>query len=337
MARDIRRGPQRVPTPDDDPFGGRGLPDVPPPPPTETESVPNTPEPGPAPLPEGWDPGGRQNPDGSVEAPEPPPPATPPPAPVPPPPPPPPAAPPVPAPVAASAPAPTSVAPTSATPSAATPAPATPAPASAPSALEQKLLEQLTATANQRDTFNAAVRDRVMAMLQPTEAPSIEDPDLAPQQAAFTSAARKANERRRAQMAERMAAQGNLDSGAFDSVVERGLADTQSLEAGNAANLVGQRMQQRMAELQTVMQLGAGIMSSDEQRQLQQEMALLDAEMRRTQFDGDLNLRKTLGGGQMNLGLLDLMMRNSQFNDQLGFKIGAFGQQSARDSILNLL
>jgi hypothetical protein len=44
-----------------------------------------------------------------------------------------------------------------------------------------------------------------------------------------------------------------------------------------------------------------------------------------------------MGGGQMNLGLLDLLTRNKQFNDQLGFDIGKYANQSARDSILNLM
>jgi hypothetical protein len=242
-----------------------------------------------------------------------------------------------------------------------TPAQQTPTPtfSSEPSALEKSIMEQLTRTANERDTFNASVRDRVMKMLEPKDTPSLDDPDIAPQHAAFRSAARRANDRGRAQMAERMAQQGQLDSGAFDSVVERGLANTQALEAQNAADLVGNRMQQRMAELQTVMQLGAGIMSGDQQAELQKQMALLDSEMRRSQFAGDLglrttlgtgdlnlrnrlgtediNMRKKLGAGQMDLGLLELLLRNQNFNDQLGFNIGAFGQNAARQSILDLL
>jgi hypothetical protein len=199
------------------------------------------------------------------------------------------------------------------------------------------LLEQLTKTANERDKFNASVRERIMAQLEPKPGPTMDDPDIRQQQAAFSRTARRANEQNRAQMAERMAAQGDLDSGAFDSVVERGLANTQGLEAQNAADLVGQRLQQRMAELQTVMQLGAGIMTSDQQQELQKQMGMLDAELRRTAFEGDLGLRKVLGGGQMQLGLLDLLQRDSQFNDRLGFDIGAFANNAARQSMLGLM
>lgn len=314
---------------------------APAPPAPKPAPAPPKPKPKPAPAPKPAPrPGevGFVNPDGSVEAEEREAPpvaaaAPPPTAPVPPPPPPPP-----PAPVAAPTPAPQAYTP---------PADATVTQAQAftppadpqRSALEQSLLDQLTRTANERDKFNAAVRDRIMQQLEalPQGAPSIEDADLAPQQAAFSSAARKAEQRNRAAMAERMAAQGNLDSGAFDSVVERGGMNTQSLEAANAAQLVGERSRQRLAELQTIMQMGAGVMSADQQQELQRQMALLDAEIRRNSFQGDLSLRKTLGGGQMQLGLLDLLTKNQQFNDQLGFDIGAFANNAARDAFLGMM
>jgi hypothetical protein len=265
---------------------------------------------------------------------EPPPPAAPP----PPPPPPPPPMPPVSTPDQggpSSAPAPAQTSPVTTIPQASAQQTAT----SEPSALERSLLEQLTRTANDRDKFNASVKERLMAQMDaiPKGAPSMEDPDIAQQQAAFSRVARRGNERTRAQMAERMAQQGNLDSGAFDSVVERGLTNTQEMEAANAASLVGQRAQQRLAELQTVMQLGAGIMSNEQQQELQKQMALLDAEIRRTNFAGDLDLRKKLGGGQMNLGLLQLMQQGQQFNDSLGFDIGRYANESARNALLGLM
>lgn len=236
---------------------------------------------------------------------------------------------------------------TAATPASTSPVAPKPAPAMAAaftppadpkrSALEQALIDQLTRTATERDKFNASVREQIMAQLSKKDTPDITDPDLAPQQAAFSKAARRGNDRTRAQMAERMASQGNLDSGAFDSAVERGLENTGGLEAANAANLVGQRLQQRRADLQSVMQLGAGIMTADQQQELQKQMALLDADIRRTQFEGDLGLRQKLGGGQLNLGLLQLLQQNTQFNDSLGFDIGRYANESARNALLGLM
>jgi len=208
---------------------------------------------------------------------------------------------------------------------------------SQPSALEQKLIDQLTQTANQRDQYNQAIRSRLLDMIAPKPAPSIDDADIAPQQAAFSRTIRRANDRNRAATAERMAAEGTLQSGGFDSAVERGMRDVELAEANNAAGLVGEQLQRRMAELQSALQLGAGIMTNDEEKELRSQLALLDNEMRRTQFAGDLDLRKRGLGGQLNLGLLDLMMRDSQFNDQLGFNIGMYANQAARQNLLNLL
>ena len=51
----------------------------------------------------------------------------------------------------------------------------------------------------------------------------------------------------------------------------------------------------------------------------------------------DIELRRQLGSGQLNLGLLEALLRNQQFNDQLGFDMGKFGSEGNRDAIMELL
>lgn len=70
------------------------------------------------------------------------------------------------------------------------------------------------------------------------------------------------------------------------------------------------------------LQLGAGMMSSEQQNAIRRELSQLDASLRRELAKEDLGLRSFLGGGQLSLGLLSALQSNDQFYDRLGADVG---------------
>lgn len=76
----------------------------------------------------------------------------------------------------------------------------------------------------------------------------------------------------------------------------------------------------------------------------QERLAQLDAEVRRYGIDtqgrigsGEIDLRRELGIGELNLGLLQTLLQNQQVGNRLGFDIGAFQAGLNKDAILPFL
>ena len=149
--------------------------------------------------------------------------------------------------------------------------------------------------------LDAAIRQKLLDFLARDNTNiSVEDPNLRPAAQAYGNAAQRETQRRREIMAERMAAQGMGDSGAMDAEIASGLQDEGVGVANFEANLVLQEMQSRREELQQALTLGAGLITAEQQRALQAELANLDAAIRREA----------------------MALQNQQFNDTLGFNIG---------------
>lgn len=76
----------------------------------------------------------------------------------------------------------------------------------------------------------------------------------------------------------------------------------------------------------------------------QERLAQLDAEVRRLGINtqgaigrGEIDLRRELGIGELNLGLLQTLLQNSQVNNRLGFDIGQWQSILNKDSLLAAL
>lgn len=97
------------------------------------------------------------------------------------------------------------------------------------------------------------------------------------------------------------------------------------------ADLVGREIQARRDEVAQALQTMSGVLSDDQKARLAQQQMQLDAELRRLGIGStegianrELDLKRDLGFGGLNLDASRLLLQNQQFGDQLGFDTAAF-------------
>jgi hypothetical protein len=166
------------------------------------------------------------------------------------------------------------------------------------------------------------------------------DPIYQNQVKAFNLSSQRNAERAQAQLAESAAQTGQTQSGGFASM-SRGLQEKQGeTESGFAAQLAGQRLKQQEDKIQEAMKLAALMGNTDLQAQLgqkQSEIQQAGLGMQEKLGMGDLDLRKTLGAGQLGLGYAGLQQQGQQANNSLGFSYAQVQAQMKRDAMLALL
>ena len=206
--------------------------------------------------------------------------------------------------------------------------PATAAPAPAPGA----------PAAPPTDPFHDAITKQIEDLLGPTEYDP-NAPEIRMQRDVHNVALQRAAERRRASAAERAAAQGTLDSGGFDVTADQIEADRGMGEAAFEADLATRELEGQRARLMQALQIGAGIMSQQQQLALQKELALIDQQLREKALalqdrlgTGELDLREYLGKGNLGLGLLQALLSDRQFADKLGLDYASLQRLLNRDS-----
>lgn len=158
--------------------------------------------------------------------------------------------------------------------------------------------------------------------------PTANDPVLAPQISAFNAAQQRAAARKMAANSEAFGAQGLESSGAALSA-NQGVLDNQALaEGGFASGLVGAELTARRNQIMDALKVAQATTDSDLSRRLQEELANIDAAIRNRSLDvqttlgqGDIDLRRDLGTGNLNLGLLGLLTQDRQFGDRLGVDV----------------
>jgi hypothetical protein len=136
-----------------------------------------------------------------------------------------------------------------------------------------------------------------------------------------------------------------LESSGARNAADRGVIEQQALNEGTfSSNLVLSELTQRRAQMMSALQAAAAINDQDLSRQLQQELANLNAAIQRegianqkTLGESDIALREKLGTGNLNLGLLGLAQQGRQFNDSLGFNIAGLEAQLNNKALVDLL
>lgn len=137
--------------------------------------------------------------------------------------------------------------------------------------------------------------------------------------------------RRRAEneAAERASAMGLGTSGALD--LQRRAAQERSGQATGAfeSQMLTQELQRQRNEKAEALQQLTGILSADQTRQLQRDLADLDAALKRESIaqtgslgTADINLRDKLGTGALNVDLIRALLQNQQFLTDAGIRIG---------------
>src|SRR5690606_10191622 len=122
---------------------------------------------------------------------------------------------------------------------------------------------------------------------------------------------------RRNQLADAAEAMGPYATGALQGT-DRMLRARAGIAAGSVgADLVGREIAARRAEVADAIATMTGLMTADQQRALQRELAALDAELARLGITTgantaarELGVRERLGVGSLNVDLLDLLLRN---------------------------
>lgn len=174
--------------------------------------------------------------------------------------------------------------------------------------------------------YDALVRQAIMDAIQRNQEPvTANDPLVAPMLSAIQNQSQRAKEQNQAQLAERLSANHTLNSGAYDT----GIAGyNQSIDEG-ASNSIAQLMTnvltQRQQQLQQAIQMGANYLNADQARQLQTELANVNAALASYQAKSSVGL-----------GTLEALLQNEHFYDQLGAQLGEFAQTQNANNVMQL-
>ena len=111
---------------------------------------------------------------------------------------------------------------------------------------------------------------------------------------------------------------------------ERATAEAAGQQVGSyKAQLMANELLQKRQEIQNALSSLGGLVTTDQARALQQQLADLDAQLKTLGIttaagtaDKQLAVQQALGIGGLNLGLLQALLGNQQFNDQLGLNTG---------------
>lgn len=135
--------------------------------------------------------------------------------------------------------------------------------------------------APQASPLSDMVQKRLMELLSRSTSPSADDPEIALPMGAFRTASQRGAERERADLAERASYEGwgGATSGPFQTGVSGINQRRGESEAQYEAGLYQQAQGQRMQELQTVLALGANVMTQQEQNQIQREITAIQTEL----------------------------------------------------------
>lgn len=143
-------------------------------------------------------------------------------------------------------------------------------------------------------------------------------------------------------LAERAASSGQ--SGGFESGLRRAAGDSAGRQAAFEGNALADLHRQQSADLTNALQLGGGLLSTQQQQDLQRYGVDLEAMLRREGLaqsgqlgNRELDIRNTLGLGQLDLGNRGLAQNESQFGRQLGANLGLGQAQLNQQALLALL
>ena len=173
---------------------------------------------------------------------------------------------------------------------------------------------------------------------------SANDPSIAPAIQANRMAEQRTLARQRNTLAEQAARGGTSMSGGTDAQMLAQIADSNARSGAYEGNLL-----QALSQLQNQNQTGAmglanGMLGQQSQLDLQRELGMTDADIRRAALaqqgqlgQGDLSLRRDLGQGQLNLGLLSELLHNNQFGQQLGQQNSQYYAGLDQSGLLGLL
>lgn len=182
-------------------------------------------------------------------------------------------------------------------------------------------------------TSNQGTQDvvRNTYLQQATQGTTIDrnDPNFRQQADAYSATQDRARRQYQSEAAERLSAQGLGNSGAMQQ--ERRFSDEQAANSKGQfeSELVARELTNRRDEIKDALSGLHGMVSGDQAAALQQQLAQLDAAIKReglaqsgTLGARDLSIKDKLGTGALNVDLMKALLQNQQFGKDLGLRIG---------------
>lgn len=169
------------------------------------------------------------------------------------------------------------------------------------------LLSYLQSQQQRQDTERASMREILMGQLGDATKPvDVNDPTIQRQLDPQKLALQRSAERQRSQLAARLASEGLLDSGTFDTGVagiEEGRGES---EAAMTGNLLGRELQARRQQVQQLLQLAMASGDAESARTLSAQLASLNSQMQDQHFGQQLDFNYDALGQQGALGMAGL-------------------------------
>ena len=196
-------------------------------------------------------------------------------------------------------------------------------------ALLQRLLQQADEEKAAREAFGNNIRNTISSRIAGAQEPvDPNDPIIADQMRAFRGNQERAMMMSREALAERGHAEG-LGEGAFDSAIQSSYDNMGNAAASQEAGLLGERYSQKIAELQNMLSLGAGVMSDEQRLELESTISALQGRLREMDISAGRDIASM--GNATDNRRIDLGY------DTLGFQIGQYASGLDMDLINMIL
>lgn len=164
--------------------------------------------------------------------------------------------------------------------------------------------------------YSELLRNSIMQAIQEGQQPvNASDPMVAPIIQALSAQSQRSKEANQGRVAEQLSARHLLNSGAYDTSVERYNQGVDESASNSTAQVMTQVLGQRQQRLMQAIQLGANYLTADQARQLQAELANVNSALAQYQVKGNLGLN-----------LLQALLTSQFGYDQLGLQAGEFSQ-----------
>lgn len=196
----------------------------------------------------------------------------------------------------------------------------------------ETLLAQLLGQQNQSNAFSDTLHTSVLDSINRYGTPPTSDsPEVAGPVNAFKAEAERSRNLEQEKMAERGHAQG-LSQGALDAGVQNSYENLGRATGSMQASTLTTALTSQRDNLLRAQQLGAGILSAEEQRDLTAKLGAIDAMLRQTALSNANNL----GIRSLDLQELGLNNQDQQFYDNFGLQ-GATTAANMDDFLLNAI
>ena len=153
--------------------------------------------------------------------------------------------------------------------------------------------------------FGDSIRSKILGLIGQDTADITKDPNYISAMNAYGTQQQRATERERNAIAERMAAEGTGNSGAMDQQLLAAEQTRWENEASFAGNLAIRELESQKAEIMQALQMGAGLLSQQEQLALTEKLGLINASLEQQ----------------------SLTNQNNQFNSSLGWQMAQWPSQ----------